>query len=276
MALTFGTLLSSQRTNTHRTGHRWWHERGNSDIVPRPLREVNSRSARQRPVPVQENREARAQLIRSIGAWRLRTRWTTPGDEEAMKGQALRAHPPVDCGVPSATSAPWGTINRRGKPAQVLTAGRPLYPARKMHLKHLEAPTGAGASRKGVRRCPTLPHPGGCSTIGAGGLSFRVRDGSGRFPSAMAAVTCVELFRLGALGGAGWPCSGSCTVDAWHVVVVSPRPISTGQLHTLRCFHFRPINPVVWLGALPLERVGDLILERASRLDAFSGYPFRT
>jgi len=40
-----------------------------------------------------------------------------------------------------------------------------------------------------VRRCPTLPHPGGCSTIGAGGLSFRVRDGTGRFPSAMTAVT---------------------------------------------------------------------------------------
>ena len=27
------------------------------------------------------------------------------------------------------------------------------------------------------RRCPTLPHPGGCSTIGAGSLSFRVRKG---------------------------------------------------------------------------------------------------
>ena len=47
---------------------------------------------------------------------------------------------------------------------------------------------------RGVRRCPTLPHPPGCSTIGAVGLSFRVRDGSGRFPHAMAAVT---LF--------GWP-----------------------------------------------------------------------
>ncbi len=41
----------------------------------------------------------------------------------------------------------------------------------------------------GVRRRPTLPHPGGCSTIGAGGLSFRVRDGTGRFPFAVAAVT---------------------------------------------------------------------------------------
>ena len=42
-----------------------------------------------------------------------------------------------------------------------------------------------------VRRCPTLPHPPGCSTIGAAGLSFRVRDGSGRFPRAVAAATLV-------------------------------------------------------------------------------------
>ena len=40
-----------------------------------------------------------------------------------------------------------------------------------------------------VRRCPTLPHPLECSTIGAVGLSFRVRDGTGRFPHAMTAVT---------------------------------------------------------------------------------------
>src|SRR5690606_27945789 len=40
-----------------------------------------------------------------------------------------------------------------------------------------------------VRRCPTLPHPGGCSTIGAGRLSFRVRNGTGRFPAAMTTET---------------------------------------------------------------------------------------
>ena len=40
-----------------------------------------------------------------------------------------------------------------------------------------------------VRRCPTLPHPPGCSTISAVGLSFRVRNGTGRFPHAMTAVT---------------------------------------------------------------------------------------
>jgi hypothetical protein len=35
-----------------------------------------------------------------------------------------------------------------------------------------------------VRRCPTFP-PGLGSIIGAGRLSFRVRDGSGRFPAAI-------------------------------------------------------------------------------------------
>ena len=32
---------------------------------------------------------------------------------------------------------------------------------------------------------------------------------------------------------------------AEFVFVASPRPISTGQLHVLPRFHFRPINPVV-------------------------------
>src|SRR5436190_21511970 len=52
-----------------------------------------------------------------------------------------------------------------------------------------------------VRRCPTLPHPPGCSTIGAVGLSFRVRNGTGRFPHAMTAVT---LLPVPARVGAGW------------------------------------------------------------------------
>ena len=40
-----------------------------------------------------------------------------------------------------------------------------------------------------ARWCPTLPHPGGCSTIGAVRLSFRVRDGAGRFPVAVTTET---------------------------------------------------------------------------------------
>ena len=41
-------------------------------------------------------------------------------------------------------------------------------------------------------RFPTLPHPLGCSTIGAAGLSFQVRNGAGRFPGAM---TTTSLLR---------------------------------------------------------------------------------
>ena len=44
-------------------------------------------------------------------------------------------------------------------------------------------------SRKDVRRRPTLPRSHPRSTIGAEGLSFRVRNGTGRFPFAMAAET---------------------------------------------------------------------------------------
>jgi len=49
------------------------------------------------------------------------------------------------------------------------------------------------------------------------------------------------------------------------------RAISTGKLHALRRFHLRPIDVVVFHGSQ-----GGLVLRWASRLDAFSGYPFRT
>lgn len=48
-----------------------------------------------------------------------------------------------------------------------------------------------------VRLRPTLPHRHQCSTIGAEGLSFRVRNGAGRFPFAMTAETL-------------WRCIGCC------------------------------------------------------------------
>ena len=46
---------------------------------------------------------------------------------------------------------------------------------------------------KGVRRCPTFPPVVG-SIIGAGRLSFRVRDGTGRFPAAMDRRNSIHLF----------------------------------------------------------------------------------
>ena len=55
-----------------------------------------------------------------------------------------------------------------------------------------------------------------------------------------------------------------------------PRTIGTGRLHASRRLHPRPIQRVVCAGPYRLDAVGGLILGRASRLDAFSGYPFRT
>ena len=50
--------------------------------------------------------------------------------------------------------------------------------------------------------------------------------------------------------------------------------VPVGSVHY--CLHLRPINPVVYWGPYPVNPVGNLILKRASRLDAFSGYHFRT
>jgi hypothetical protein len=46
-----------------------------------------------------------------------------------------------------------------------------------------------------VRRCPTFP-PGLGSIIGAGRLSFRVRDGSGRFPAAIDRRNSIHFFSV--------------------------------------------------------------------------------
>jgi hypothetical protein len=56
------------------------------------------------------------------------------------------------------------------------------------------------------------------------------------------------------------------------------RPISTGKLHALLRFHLPPIKVVVfdWPSYPPESGLGDLISRRASRLDAFSDYLFRT
>jgi hypothetical protein len=85
-----------------------------------------------------------------------------------------------------------------------------------------------------VRRRPTLPQPSGCSTIGAERLNFRVRDGTGCFPFAMAAVTLAETHApitssgLGVfpsfvqfwvpyqLAPGGGLLVGNCVVDARH------------------------------------------------------------
>ena len=56
----------------------------------------------------------------------------------------------------------------------------------------------------------------------------------------------------------------------------SPRSISTSQLNTLLHLHLWPIYLVVFKGPYLLIAMGNLVLRAASRLDAFSVYPFQT
>ena len=60
-------------------------------------------------------------------------------------------------------------------------------PPRKVSATKRKAPPEGGALRKIIRRRPTLPPPLEGSTIGAGGLNDRVRNGNGCNPSAIAA-----------------------------------------------------------------------------------------
>ena len=55
-----------------------------------------------------------------------------------------------------------------------------------------------------LRRCATLPCPLGHSTIAVPGLSFRVRNGTGRLPWAMAAAKSVILSAGGGSGTGSW------------------------------------------------------------------------
>ena len=56
---------------------------------------------------------------------------------------------------------------------------------------------------------------------------------------------------------------------------LSPRFISIGQLNTLLYLHLQPIYLVVFKESY-FFRMGNLVLRGASRLDAFSVYPFQT
>src|ERR1700730_8083475 len=101
--------------------------------------------------------------------------------------------------------------------------------------KRKEAPEGAPEK---FRRRPTLPGGLPPSTIGAGRLNFRVRNGNGCDPAAMAT-------------GNQWSSHAARTPERARAVVhPSPRPISTGQLSALLRVHVRPINVVVWPRAL--------------------------
>src|SRR4051812_6536248 len=141
-------------------------------------------------------------------------------------------------------------------------------------------PPHKGAARtEGVRRRPTLPHAPACSTIGAEGLNFQVRNGAGCFPFAMVAETLLRCDGR-CVGTSSRPYLGNRTVDANIRKQSVERRQALGLLvpvgSCITAFHLWPINPVFCWGPYPVDPVRNLILKRASRLDAFSGYHFRT
>ena len=104
-----------------------------------------------------------------------------------------------------------------------------------------------------VRRRATLPHPVGCSTIAVPGLSFRVRNGTGRLTWAMAAANLLLYGQT--LGSAGlvaaWEPDGGR--DALVRLVFIPCSLSCGMVRSRMlafqpglddCVAFRPLVPV--------------------------------
>ena len=137
------------------------------------------------------------------------------------------------------------------------------------------------------RRRATLPHPLECSTIAAPGLSYRVRNGTGRLTRAMTTANLTATarkpkeskpachrWRFGnrladarqtpivvsfsdhpnAYCRPGRSSTGKTRNQppcGWNVV--SPSPVSTGRLHPSRGFHLRPIKHVFNMRATTVQ-----------------------
>ena len=138
------------------------------------------------------------------------------------------------------------------------------------------------------RRRATLPHPLECSTIAAPGLSYRVRNGTGRLTRAMTTANLTATARKPKESKPAchrWR-SGNRLADArqslplyrlmtipTHIAVqddpaqerrgtnppqedrnvMSPSPVSTGRLHPSRGFHLRPIKHVFNMRATTVQ-----------------------
>ena len=123
------------------------------------------------------------------------------------------------------------------------------------------------------RQRPTLPPGRPDSTIGAGGLNGRVRNGNGCGPSAMVTgmnyqaednrkiLTCLDSSAQGVAHAYGF---GQCKHHGQ-----ASRPISTRQLRALLLLHTGPINLVVFKGSLGRLPCGRHHLEAGFTLRCF-------
>src|SRR5690606_41849010 len=124
----------------------------------------------------------------------------------------------------SCPAAPWTGLPITGSAAALAIFSRAVIAgtSRDTHLKRIQKsgppPGGGGPQHVECRRRPTLPHPNECSTIGAGGLSFRVRNGTGRSPSAITTDNTIKLPTHQPAGNPKVVCSGSHSGCEQHVV----------------------------------------------------------
>ena len=122
------------------------------------------------------------------------------------------------------------------------------------------------------RQLSILPGRFQPSTFGVCELNYRVRHGYGCILTAIATESLRDvLSKLYRRKSRRLSPFSRAFVKFFKL---RPRPISTVSLQTSRLFHSQPINLIVFKGSYSLL-MRSLILGRASRLDAFSVYPFR-
>ena len=89
-------------------------------------------------------------------------------------------------------------------------------------------------------RCPTLPQPGGCSTIGAAGLSFQVRNGGWAFPR------CYDHHKFGVQHCFPAPCWWGCGLIVVCIVVAA---VLQSVVLSPVCWVLFSVGPLVPVGS---------------------------
>ena len=135
-----------------------------------------------------------------------------------------------------------------------------------------------GCSRACWRR-HTLPHRLQCSTICARRLNDRVRYETGCTPAALATNKQTQPPSTYTLNNQRKKYTHTSTHKdkpaSPHHTHTKPSTFSTGQLHASLRLHTPPIQLVVCQRSYLVLPMGNLVLRKASHLDAFSGYPLR-
>ena len=105
---------------------------------------------------------------------------------------------------------------------------------------------------------PIFPGRRQPSIVGRSELNFRVRDGNG-WTLALISTNFVGTDLRLAPSGVLHPENRTMQMDGGVRLRLpaycrsSPRAISTGQLHTLPCFHLLPIDQIVYLGPYSIK-----------------------